>query len=68
MDVRSEKIGAKIRNAETKKINVMLIVGEREAEVDEVSVRRRFVGNKGQISIDSLIEELTIEIKQRRRT
>ena len=68
LDVRSEKIGAKIRNAETKKINVMLIVGEREAEVDEVSVRRRFVGNKGQISIDSLIEELTIEIKQRRRT
>ena len=68
LDVRSEKIGAKIRNAETKKINVMLIVGEREAEVDEVSLRRRFVGNKGQISIDSLIEELTIEIKQRRRT
>ena len=68
LDVRSEKIGAKIRNAETKKINVMLIVGEREAEVEEVSVRRRFVGNKGQISIDSLIEELTIEIKQRRRT
>ncbi|MFL3050421.1 MAG: threonine--tRNA ligase [Candidatus Neomarinimicrobiota bacterium] len=68
LDGRSEKIGAKIRNAETKKINVMLIVGEREAEVDEVSVRRRFVGNKGQISIDSLIEELTIEIKQRRRT
>ena len=68
LDARSEKIGAKIRNAETKKINIMLIVGEREAEVDEVSVRRRFVGNKGQISIDSLIEELTIEIKQRRRT
>tara|TARA_B100000029_G_scaffold291612_1_gene285200 strand:+ start:10642 stop:12618 length:1977 start_codon:yes stop_codon:yes gene_type:complete len=67
IDDRSEKIGAKIRNAETKKVNVMLIVGKREVEANEVSLRRRFVGNQGQISLDLLIDDLKNEIKQRRR-
>ena len=67
LDDRSDKVGAKIRNAETKKTNVMLIVGGREMESGEVSVRRRFVGDQGQIKVEALISELTSEINEHRR-
>ena len=62
---RPDKIGAKIRNAETSRINVMLIVGEREAENGTVSVRRRFQGDLGQQPLADLISQLSKEIKQR---
>jgi threonyl-tRNA synthetase len=55
VDDRNEKIGKKIRDAEMKKTPFMLIVGEKEAENNEVSVRQRNVGDKGSISIDALI-------------
>ena len=42
---RSDKIGAKIRQAELEKINIMLIIGEKEVEEKMISVRRRFEGN-----------------------
>ena len=67
LDDRADKVGAKIRNAEMKKINVMLIVGAREAEAGEVSVRRRFEGDLGQIKIAQLIEQLDNEIYNKRR-
>ncbi len=60
-------MGAKIRNAETQKINVMLIVGGREMDSGEVSVRRRFVGDQGQLKVEELIDQLTSEINERRR-
>ena len=62
---RSDKIGAKIRQAELEKINVMLIIGEKEAEEKMISVRRRFEGNTGTIGIDELKLELINEIKTR---
>ena len=62
---RPDKIGAKIRNAETSRINVMLIVGEREAENGTVSVRRRFQGDLGQQPLADLISQMSNEIKQR---
>lgn len=65
---RPDKIGAKIRNAETSRINVMLIVGAREAENETVSVRRRFQGDLGQQSLADLINQLSNEIKQRSLT
>jgi threonyl-tRNA synthetase len=66
LDDRPDKIGAKIRQAELAKINVMLIVGEREAQDQMVSVRRRFVGDLGKLSIEELTESLLSEIRQRR--
>ena len=65
---RPDKIGAKIRNAETSRINVMLIVGAREAENGTVSVRRRFQGDLGQQPLADLISQLSNEIKQRSLT
>ena len=62
---RSDKIGAKIRQAELEKINVMLIIGEREVDEKMISVRRRFEGNTGTIGIDELKLELVKEIKNR---
>ena len=62
---RSDKIGAKIRQAELEKINVMLIIGEKEVEEKKISVRRRFEGITGTIGIDELKLELIKEIKTR---
>ncbi|PYS94005.1 MAG: threonine--tRNA ligase, partial [Acidobacteria bacterium] len=46
-DERNEKIGAKIRDAQLKKIPFMLVVGDREAEARTVSVRSRREGDLG---------------------
>ncbi len=56
VDDRNEKIGKKIREAELKKIPFMLIVGEKEAENQEVSVRQRGEGDKGSMSIQAFSE------------
>lgn len=68
LDDRPDKIGAKIRHAEVDKINVMIIVGEKEKEEDTISVRRRFMGDLGTMKLDELIVQLHEEIKQRRNT
>ena len=47
VDIRNEKIGRKIRDNELKRIPYMLIVGEKEAESDTISVRRQGDGDKG---------------------
>jgi len=65
MDDRPEKIGAKIRQAELNKIPVMAIVGEKEAENNTVSTRRRFIGDQGVIKTDLLLKNIISEIKQR---
>ncbi|MDE6237984.1 MAG: threonine--tRNA ligase, partial [Muribaculaceae bacterium] len=51
VDDRNEKIGKKIRDNELKKIPYLLIVGEKEAENDEVSVRKQGEGDKGTMKI-----------------
>ena len=68
LDDRPDKIGAKIRLAELSKINVMLIIGEKEAKEDTVSVRRRFEGDIGSMNLDSFSSKLVEEINQRRNT
>lgn len=65
LDGKADKIGAKIRHAELSKINVMLIVGEKEAEAGTVSVRRRHLGDLGPMPLNDLIHTLQEEIKQR---
>ena len=68
MDVRSDKIGAKIRNAEINRINVMLILGQKEEENNSVSVRRKISGDLGTIDQDMLISQIVKEIKDRSLT
>jgi len=51
-NVRSEKIGAKIRDAQLQKIPFMLVLGDREMEQNEVAVRERVKGDIGVMSLD----------------
>ena len=65
LDDRPDKIGAKIRLAELNKIPVMIIVGEKEASDNTVSIRRRLMGDQGSINVEELLTNLISEIKQR---
>ena len=55
VDVRSERMNAKIRDAQMNKVPFMIIIGDREIESDSVSLRLRTGEDLGQQSIDSLI-------------
>lgn len=61
LDTRSEKIGYKIREAQTHKIPYMLIVGQKEEEDGVVSVRSRFLGDEGQKSLADFILAIKAE-------
>ncbi|MBK9731269.1 MAG: threonine--tRNA ligase [Chitinophagaceae bacterium] len=61
LDERSEKIGRKIRDAEMKKIPYMLVIGDKEEQESKVSVRRHGEGDKGEMSIESFIEQVKRE-------
>ena len=65
IDSRSEKMGAKIRDAELDRIPIMIIVGENEVNDNTISVRRKFKGNLGSLSIDDFISQTNQEIKTR---
>ena len=56
VDDRNEKIGRKIRDNELKRIPYLLIVGEKEAEENKVSVRAQGEGDKGQMTIAEFID------------
>ncbi len=64
IDDRNEKIGRKIRDNEVKRIPYMLIVGEKEAENEEVSVRKQGEGDKGSMKIINFAELLKSEEEQ----
>lgn len=61
VDDRNETIGYKIRSAETDKVPYMLIVGQKEAGSDSVSVRRQGSGEQGTASVDAFIEQIESE-------
>ncbi|MCM1038800.1 MAG: threonine--tRNA ligase [Ruminococcus sp.] len=63
VDNRSEKIGFKIREARLAKLPYMLVVGQKEAEDNTVSVRSRFAGDEGAKSLDDFIEQICKEIR-----
>ena len=63
VDDRNEKIGRKIRDNELKRIPYMLIVGEKEAENNEVSVRKQGEGDKGSMKIATFAALLNDEVE-----
>jgi threonyl-tRNA synthetase len=65
VDLRSEKLGAKIRNAQEEKIPYMLVVGPRDAENKTVSIRDRVDGDVGAVSIDDAIAKFKEEIENK---
>ena len=62
VDERNEKIGRKIRDNELKRIPYMLIIGEKEAENGEVSVRRQGDGDKGTMTVAQFSKLITDEV------
>ena len=65
IDKRSEKMGAKIRDAEINKIPIMIILGEKELNDKSISVRRKFEGNLGAVMLDNFIDSTLKEINNR---
>jgi threonyl-tRNA synthetase len=64
VDDRNEKIGKKIRESELKKIPFMLVVGEKEMENNEVSVRQRGKGDLGSLKLDDFIKTVNEAINE----
>jgi len=65
LDLRSEKVGYKIRDWETQKVPYMLILGEKEMQSGNISVRQHKIGDKGSISVNDFVNSLNEEIKNR---
>jgi threonyl-tRNA synthetase len=66
VDDRSEKIGKKIRDTELAKVPYMFVVGEKEMNENKVAVRRQGKGDLGAKSVDEILNELVVEIKERK--
>ncbi len=64
LDDRNEKIGRKIRDNELKRIPFLLIVGEKEAETNSVSVRKQGDGDKGSMEIEQFINFINQEVEE----
>jgi threonyl-tRNA synthetase len=65
IDDRNEKIGKKIRDTELARVPYMLVFGEKEIEQNAVAVRKQGKGDQGVISLDSFIEQISVEISDR---
>jgi threonyl-tRNA synthetase len=64
IDDRNEKIGRKIRDNELKKIPYLLIVGDKEIEKNEISVRKQGEGDVGSMKITNFAEFLNDEVEK----
>ena len=64
IDDRNEKIGKKIRDNELKRIPYLLIVGEKEVQNEEISVRKQGEGDKGSQKITTFAENFAREIEE----
>ncbi len=64
-DLRNEKIGYKIREAQVQKIPYMLILGDKEIEQNMVAVRSRREGDIGKMTLDEFISKLKKEIEEK---
>ena len=62
LDDRNETIGKKIRESELSKIPYMIIIGEKEAKDNTISLRKHKIGDLGTIKIDELIEKINFEV------
>ena len=65
VDDRSEKIGYKIREAQLEKVPYMLVVGDKDIENGQVSVRDRRDGDIGSMDVDSFIEKICEEVENK---
>jgi threonyl-tRNA synthetase len=65
VDTRSERMNAKIRDAQNQKIPYMLIVGDREVEGEAVSVRLRTEENLGGMPVGSFVDRANDDIRKR---
>jgi len=65
VDLKSGKMGAKVREATLQKVNYILVVGDREAESGTVSVRRRDGNSVGTMSVASVVSALQREVQSR---
>ena len=63
VDERNEKIGRKIRDNEMKHIPYMLVVGEKEAENKEVSVRKQGDGDQGSVKYEEFAKKMSEEVQ-----
>lgn len=68
VDDRNEKVGKKIRESELGKVPFMLIVGEKEVENDQISVRQRGEGDLGSMSIEAFADIMKIAIAKELET
>lgn len=66
IDERPEKIGRKIRDTEMAKVPYMLVVGEKEMNENKASVRRQGKGDLGARDINEFVQEILMEIKEKR--
>ena len=66
VDDRNEKIGKKIRDSELMKTPYMLVVGEKEMSDNTVAIRRQGKGDAGVKGIEEFINEIKVEIKERK--
>jgi len=67
LDLRNEKINAKIRNAQLQKVPYMLVCGDREAAEGTISVRHRKDGDRGAFSVDAFLAQVVDEIRTKAR-
>jgi threonyl-tRNA synthetase len=65
LDEHSDKLGAKIRRAELEKIPYTLVIGQKEAEANSVSVRSRARGDEGVMTADDYVAKLRTEVTTR---
>jgi len=63
LDDRNEKIGYKIREAQMQKVPYMLVIGEKEVENNNVSIRSRKDGDIGQMSVEEFKDKIKTEIE-----
>ena len=64
IDERAEKIGYKIREAQLDKVPYMLIVGQKEMDAGEISVRKRDEGDLGSMGMQKFIRLLKVESEE----
>ena len=66
IDLRTEKIGYKIREARNERVPYMIVIGEKEENDKTVSLRSRDNGDEGAIDLNTFISRIILEIKNKK--
>lgn len=65
LDYRDEKIGYKIREARNERVPYIIVIGEKEEKDNKISLRSRRSGDEGILDLDSFIERISVEVKNK---